>query len=137
MKKIFILLISLALTFSLIGCSKHSNETIFETIRRSPVAKIELPDDSYAYVDGEIAILRSFADLELMEVSLEPADNESDWLYRIVFNPSEKVRNADEIIVSFHEKYIQIDSKYYQAFESVKFESVLEWAESKVDYFIN
>ena len=98
---------------------------------------MELPDGSSIYVDSEIASIRSFADLDLMESSLEPADNENDWLYRIVFNPSEKVKNADEIIVSFHEKYVQIDSEYYITPEDVEFESVLQWAESKFDYFIN
>lgn len=137
MKRIFILLIALTLAFSLIGCSKHSNETVFDAIKLSPAAKIELPDGSSAYVDSEIDSIRSFADLELMEASLKPADNESDWLYRIIFNPSEKVKNTDEIIVSFHEKYIQINSEYYLTAEGVPFDGVLEWAESKFDYFID
>ena len=137
MKRIFILLIVLTLAFSLMGCSKHSNDTVFDVIKFSPAAKIELPDGSAAYIDGEIASIRSFADLELMVTPLVPDDNESDWLYRIVFNPSEKVTNADEIIVSFHEKYIQINSEYYLTAEGVSFDSVLEWAESKFDYFIN
>ena len=98
---------------------------------------MELPSGSSAYVDSEIESIRSFADLELMEATLKPTDNESDWLYRIVFNPSEKVTNADEIIVSFHEKYIQINSEYYLTDESVPFDGVLEWAESKFDYFID
>lgn len=84
----------------------------------------------------EIASLRSFADLDLVETPLESADNESDWLYRIVFNPSDKVRNADEINVSFHEEYIQIDSKFYLTAEGVELDSVIEWVESKFDYFL-
>ena len=76
MKRVFILLIALILAFSLIGCSKHSNETVFDVIKFSPVAKIELPDGSSAYVDSEIDSIRSFADLELMEASLKPADAE-------------------------------------------------------------
>lgn len=98
---------------------------------------MELPDGSSVYVDSEIDSIRSFADLDLMASPLEPADNESDWLYRIIFNPSEKVSDANEIIVSFHEKYVQIDSEYYQTPEGVEFESILQWAESKFDYFIN
>lgn len=60
----------------------------------------------------------------------------SDWLYRIVFNPADKVTGADEIVVSFHEKYVQIDSEYYLTSANVEFESVLQWAESKFDYFM-
>lgn len=136
MKRILILLITLTLAFSLIGCSKQSDETVFDKIRNSATAKLELPNDSSVYVDGEIASLRSFADLDLIETPLEPADNESDWIYRIIFNPSDKVKNTDEIIVSFHEEYIQIDSEYYLTAEGLEFDSVLEWASSKFDYFI-
>lgn len=137
MKRIFIFLITLTLAFSLIGCSEHSNETVFDAIKHSPAAKLELPNGSSAYVDNEIASLRSFADLDLVETTLKLADNESDWLHRIVFNPSEKITNADEIIVSFHEEYIQIDSEYYLTAEGVEFDGVLEWVESKFDYFIS
>lgn len=136
MKRIFILLIVLTLVISLIECSKRSDRTVFDMIKRSPVAKLELPDGSSVYVDGEIASLRSFTDLDLVETPLEPADNESVWLYRIVFNPSEKVRSADEINVSFHEEYIQINSEFYLTAEGVEFDSVLEWVESKFDYFL-
>ena len=136
MKKILIFLITLTLAFSLIGCSKESNKTVFDTIRNSAVAKLELPNESFAYVDSEIASLRSFVDLDLIETTLEPADNESDWIYRIIFNPSEKVKNNDEIIVSFHEKYVQIGLEYYLTAEGVEFDSVLEWVSSKFDYFV-
>lgn len=136
MKRILILLITLTLAVSLIGCSKQSNETVFDTIRNSAAAKLELPNGSSAYVDGEIASFYSFADLGLIETPLESANNESDWIYRIIFNPSEKVKNTDEIIVSFHEEYIQIDSKYYLTAEGVDLDGVLEWVSSKFDYFI-
>lgn len=88
------------------------------------------------YVDSEISSISSFADLELMAAPLEPADEESDWLYRIIFNPSEKVPDADEIMVLFHSKYVQIDTEFYLTTEGVEFESILEWAESKFDYFM-
>lgn len=133
MKRILLLLIAFTLAFSLIGCSKQSNETVFDTIRNSPAAKLELSNGSSTYVDGEIASLSSFADLDLMKTTLEPTDSESDWLYRIIFNPSEKVQNADEITVSFHKEYIQINSKYYLTAEGVPFDGVLEWVESKFD----
>ena len=136
MKRLFILLITFALAFSITGCSKNNDKTVLDIIKASPAATIELPDGSSVYVDSEIASIRSFADLELMASPLEPVDNEDDWLYRIVFNPSEKVTDADEIMVSFHKKYVEIGSEYYLTPEGVEFESVLQWAESKFDYFI-
>lgn len=73
MKRIFILLIALTLAFSLIGCSKHSNEavneTVFDAIKHSSETKIELPDSSSADADGEIDSAHSLADLELQENS--------------------------------------------------------------------
>lgn len=137
MKRLFTMLIVFALAFSITGCSKSNDKTVLDIIKVSPAATMELPDGSSVYVDSEIDSIRSFADLDLMASPLEPADNEDDWLYRIVFNPSEKVTDTNEIIVSFHEKYVQIDSEYYLTPEGVEFESVLQWAESKFDYFIN
>ncbi len=135
------MLLVFALAFSMTGCSKN-NETVsdrdkasFDMIKASPVARLELPDVSSVYVDSEIASLRSFADFDLMNAPLEPADNEDDWLYRIIFNPSEKVSDADEIVVSIHEKYVQIDIEYYLPPQGVEFESVIQWAESKFDFF--
>ena len=136
MKRILALLSAFVLTLSLSGCSKGDNETIFDAIKRSPAAKMERPDGSFMYVDSEISSISSFADLELMAAPLEPADEESDWLYRIIFNPSEKVPDVDEIMVSFHSKYVQIDTEFYLTTEGVEFESILEWAESKFDYYM-
>lgn len=137
MKKLFAILIAFSLAFSITGCSQNNDKTVLDKIKVSPAATMELPGGASVYVDSEIDSIRSFADLELIQAPLEPADNESDWLYRIVFNPNDKVTNADEIIVSFHEKYVQIDSEYYLTPEGVEFESILRWAESKFDYFIN
>ena len=97
---------------------------------------MELPEESSIYVDSEIASLRSFADLNIQESPLEPADSEDDWLYRIVFNPSEKVTGSDEITVSFHKDYVQIDNEYYLPSDGVSYDSILEWAEGKFGYFL-
>ena len=73
MKRIFTLLIVFTLAFSLIGCSKHSNEavneTVFDAIKHISETKIELPDSSSADADGEIDSAHSLADLELQENS--------------------------------------------------------------------
>lgn len=137
MKKWFTILIMFILIISITGCSKGNDKTVLDVIRSSPAATMELPDGSSVYVDSEIDSIRSFADLELMMAPLEPADDENDWLYRIVFNPNDKVTNIEEVIVSFHEKYVQINLEYYLTPEGVDYDSILQWAESKFAYFIN
>jgi|GEM_PF-5715160 len=136
MKKIITLMLASLMILSLAACSSPKEKTVFDLIKESPVAKMELPDGSNTYVDGEIAALRSFADLELIASPLEPADTEDDWLYRIVFNPSEKVKYANEIIVSFHQDYVQIGSEFYLPQNGVAFRSILEWAQLKFDFFL-
>ena len=136
MKKLFAVLAVFALAFFAAGCSQSGDKTLWDRIKVSPAARLELPDGTSVSVDGEIDSIRSFADLDLMAAPLEPADEETDWLYRIVFDPSEMVKDAKEIVVSFHEKYLQIDSEYYLPAKGVAYESVLEWAESKFDYFM-
>ena len=50
--------------------------------------------------------------------------------------PSEKVTGNDEITVSFHEDYLQIDAEYYLPADGVSYESILEWTAGKFDYFL-
>lgn len=49
--------------------------------------------------------------MEMHVATVEPADEEDDWIYRMTFNPSEKVSGSEEIIVSFYETYVQINSE--------------------------
>ncbi|MBO4289112.1 MAG: hypothetical protein J5865_03310 [Lachnospiraceae bacterium] len=135
MRKIVVIMITGLLLFTLAACSGAKEKTAFDLIRESPAAKLELPDGKSAYVDGEIALLRSFADLQLRESTLEPADEEGDWLYRIVFNPAEKVKGLEEIAVSFHRDYVQIGEEFYLGEEGVAYDSILDWTKSKFDYF--
>jgi Antirepressor regulating drug resistance, predicted signal transduction N-terminal membrane component len=113
------------------------DESVFDKIEESPVAKMELPDGSAFYVDSEISLLRTFADLRLVESPLEPADTEEEWIYRIIYNPAERVKGTDEIIVSFHKDYVQINSEYYLPESGVSYSSILEWARGKYEYFLS
>lgn len=112
-------------------------KSVFDKIEESPVAKMELPDGSAFYVDSEISLLRTFADLRLFESPLEPADTEEEWIYRIIYNPAERVKGTDEIIVSFHKDYVQINSEYYLPESGVSYSSILEWARGKYEYFLS
>lgn len=117
------------------ACQVSKEKNVFELIRVSPAAKILWPDGSEVLVDSEIAVLRSFADLQLQLSVMEPADDEDDWVYRIIFNPAEKVKGTEEIEVSFHEDYVQINAEYYLPADGVSCQSILEWAQDKADYF--
>ncbi len=121
---------------SLAACSSGKEKTVFDMIRESPAARMELPDGSSTIIDSEIASLRSFDDLDIKTSPLKPADSEEDWLYRIVFNPSEKVTGIDEIIVSFHSDYVQINTEYFLPSNGVSYDSILAWAEGKFSYFL-
>ena len=136
MKRLFTMLLVFALAFSVTGCSENNDNTL-GTIKVSPAATMKLPDGSSVYVENEIYSLRTFADLDLAAAPMSPADNEEDWIYRIVFNPPEKAKalGADEIVVSFHEKYVQIDHEFFLPAKGVEFESILQWAESRFDCF--
>lgn len=129
-------LLAVVIVVVLVACSSSNEKTVYDRIKESPVAEMELPEGSSCYVDSEIASLRSFADLRMQSSPLEPADTEDDWLYRIVFNPSEKVTGTNEIIVSFHKDYVQINEEYYLPVDGVSYDSILEWAEGKFDFFL-
>lgn len=128
-------LISVLIT-ALAACTSNEKKSVFDMIRESPVAKLVLPEGSETIVDSEISSLHSFADLDIQESTMEPADTEEDWLYRIIFNPSEKVKDTEEIIVSFHKEYVQINTEYYLPGKDVSYQSILEWAEGKFAYFM-
>ncbi len=136
MKKIILGFLAVLIVFSLAACSSGKEKTAFDCIQESPAAKMELPDGKSTYVDSEIASLRSLADLRIQPSPLEPADSEDDWIYRIVFNPAEKVTGTNEIIVSFHKAYVQLDTEYYLPADGVSYDSILKWAEGKFDYFL-
>ena len=106
-------------------------------ISESVAAKFETADGKTVMVDGEIDLLRSMSELDIQQAPMTPADNPDDWIYRITFNPVEKVPNGEEIIVSVHEKYLQIGIEYYLPYGNVDFEGILEWFDGKAAYFFS
>lgn len=82
--------------------------------------------------------MKTLTDLDIIESPIEPSDKEEDWIYRIVFNPSDRVKNAEEITVSFHKDYIQINLEYYTASKGTSYEEIFEeWARPKFNEFIS
>ena len=105
-------------------------------IKESVAARFETADGKSVMIDSEIGLLTSLAELEIQEAPMTPADDPDDWIYRITFNPVEKVPNGEEVIVYVHEKYLQIGNEYYLPIGDVRFDSILEWFEGKAAYFI-
>ena len=106
-------------------------------IKEAVAARFETAEGKSVMIDSEIGLLTSLAELEIQEVPMTPADDPDDWIYRITFNPVEKVPNGEEVIVYVHEKYLQIGIEYYLPIGDVRFDSILEWFDGKASYFIN
>ena len=115
------------------GTKEYTGDMI--KISESAAAKFETTDGRSILVDGEIHLLRSMSELDIQQAPMTPADNPDDWIYRITFNPVEKVPNGEEIVVSVHEKYLQIENEYYLPYGNVDFESILSWFDGKAAYF--
>lgn len=106
-------------------------------ISQAVAARFETSDGKSVIVDSEIDVLRSMSELEMQAAPMTPADNPEDWIYRITFNPSDKVLNGEEIIVLVYEKYVQIENEYYLPKDNVSFESIMEWFDGKAAYFFS
>lgn len=106
-------------------------------ISEAVAARFETADGKSVLVDSEIDLLASLAELELQAVPMTPADDPEDWIYRITFNPAEKVPNGEEIVVSVHEKYIQIGAEYYLPKDGVNLDTILDWFDGKAAYFFS
>ena len=115
------------------GTREYTGDMI--KISEAVAAKFETPDGRSVLVDGEVDLLRSMSELDIQQAPMTPADNPDDWIYRITFNPVEKVPNGEEIVVSVHEKYLQIENEYYLPYGNVDFESILSWFDGKAAYF--
>ena len=115
------------------GTREYTGDMI--KISEAVAAKFETADGRSVLVDGEIDLLRSMSELEIQQAPMTPADDPDDWIYRITFNPVEKVPNGEEIVVSVHEKYLQIENEYYLPYGDVDFESILAWFDGKAAYF--
>ena len=105
-------------------------------ISEAVAARFETADGKSVVIDSEIALLTPLAELEIQEAPMTPADHPEDWIYRITFNPVDKVPNGEEVIVCVHEKYLKIDAEYYLPIGDVSYDSILEWFDGKAAYFI-
>ncbi|MBR4395276.1 MAG: hypothetical protein IKT01_02645 [Eubacteriaceae bacterium] len=137
MKKTLLVLLTIIMIAGLTACSfsKEKEKSVFEKMLESPVALMESSDGRKIYVWSRLD-LASFASMRIEKHPLEPTDKEDDWLYRITYNPKEKVINGEEIVVSFHSDYLQIGPDYYLPEEGVDYGNILGWTEMKFEYFM-
>lgn len=137
MKKTISILLVIIMIMALTACSavKEKEQSVFDKMRESTVALMESSDGAGVYVWNMMDIT-SLSSFEIEEAPLEPADKEDDWLYRITYNPKDKVSNSEEIIVSFHRDYLQIGSEYYLPKQGANYGDILDWAESKYEYLV-
>ena len=135
MKKTVLLLLALTMIMVSTACSASKEKPILDRIRDCSVALMESSDGT-AVIVWNTQDLATLASLEIQEAALEPADIEDDWLYRIIFDPRDKVVNGEEITVSFHNDYIQIGSEFYLPKQGADCSGILGWAGSKFEYLV-
>lgn len=142
--KVIVMIIALAVIIGG-GCLDnyldHNTGTLEYTanmmrIKEAVAARFETADGKSVMIDSEIGLFTSLAELEIQEAPMTPADDQDDWIYRITFNPIEKVPNGEEVIVYVHEKYLHIGTEYYLPIGNVSFDSILDWFDGKAAYFI-
>lgn len=137
MKKAAMIWIIVIMMMALTACSgsKETERSTLDRIQESSVALMESSDGVKVYV-WNMQDLASLSSLQIEKAPLEPADKEEDWLYRITYNPKDKVSNREEIMVSFHREYLQLGEEFYTAKQGADFDDILEWAESKFEYLV-
>lgn len=131
MKKLLVFALVLLCIIGFSSC-KTSEEINRGAVSCFSVATFEYAkDDGYKLITGEIDSLDTFDSL-----LLKPSDTdfEGEWIYRIVFNPQEYSRDAEEYIILFGERSLSINGKTYIG-DGVPYSEILEWASGKYKFF--
>lgn len=137
MKRILSIAIPILLIMTLSVCTPRKPEkTVFEKMSESPIAKVERSDGEYRFIYTS-SEMDSFISLCIEPAKEKPTSVDEDWLYRITFNPPEKVINAEVIEYYVYPNYLQIGSEYYLPEKDVSYESILECINARVDYFFD
>ena len=131
MKKLIALILALVYMVVLSSC-KTDNDTNRKTISNFTIATFEhKDDDGYKLITSEIDSLDTFD-----SILLKPTDAEftGEWIYRIIFNPSEYSKNTEEFVILFGEESVLINGKNYVG-ENVLYSEILNWASEKYEFF--
>lgn len=133
MKKVFTLLVSFLLIVGFMACGKKTDgyqDKYAETISESPIWSIEslYPQSDTVYV---YTAFWSFASLQLVKTDTDPGH----ILYKMVFNPPEKVKNAETVTVCVGEKALTVNDEVFGAHDKLEYENILKMVEEKYVYY--
>ncbi|MCD8142216.1 MAG: hypothetical protein LUD83_02885 [Clostridiales bacterium] len=118
--------LSLLLIFSMVSCSDHSSEKERPFVNGATAATFEYIEDidkGQKVITSEVSSLYTFDDLDLI-----PSNDAStfNWIYRIVFNPAETVKDGKEITVLFGVETVSINEINYNAADETDYSDILE-----------
>ena len=130
MKKLRFLLLALLVCLTLTACGEEKD--VMEEISSAPFVKVESAEA------GGAVIVSNEITKQLLSLTIQPSDEDftGDWLYRFTYSPAEKVKGADETVVLFGEKNMQIDGVTYVAEPGVPYSKILDWAAVAYDYSV-
>lgn len=138
-KKLFVLVLT-ALSSACLVLAPHNRQSVpvekslMETIRSAPVVKLEYADQSdhqQVFVDNA----GSTASIADMDIQSSQNGFSEEWLYRFTYNPREKVRGGQEIVVLLGSTSMEIEGTTYTPGDGVSYDVILDWAEGVYDFY--
>ena len=128
-KKLFVLVL-IALSSACLVLASHNRQSVsvenslMETIRSAPVVKLEYADQSdhqQVFVDNT----GSTSSISDMDIQSSQNGFSEEWVYRFTYNPREKVRGGQEIVVLFGSTSMEIDGTIYTTRDGVTYDAIL------------
>ena len=138
-KKLFVLVLT-ALSSACLVIAPHNRQnapmenSLMETIRSAPVVKLEYADQSdhqQVFVDNA----GSTASIADMDIQSSQNGFREEWLYRFTYNPREKVRGGQEIVVLLGSTSMEIEGTTFTPGDGVAYDAILDWAEGVYDFY--
>lgn len=138
-KKLFVLVVT-ALSSACLVLAPHNRQnapvenSLMETIRSAPVVKLEYADQSdhqQVFVDNA----GSTASIADMDIQSSQNGFSEEWLYRFTYNPREKVRSGQEIVVLLGSTSMEIEGTTFTPGDSVAYDAILDWAEGVYNFY--
>lgn len=138
-KKLFVLVLT-ALSSACLVLAPHNRQSVpvenslMETILSAPVVKLEYADQSdhqQVFVDNT----GSTASIADMNIHSSQNGFSEEWLYRFTYNPCEKVRGGQEIVMLLGPTSMEIDGTTYTPGDGVAYDAILDWAEGVYNFY--
>ena len=138
-KKLFVL-VFIALSSACLVLAPHNHQSVpvenslMETIRSAPAVKLEYADQlnhQQVFVDNA----GSTASIANMDIQSSQNGFTEEWLYRFTYNPCEKVRSGQEIVLLLGPTSMEIKGTTFTPGDSVAYDALLDWAEGVYDFY--